>query len=82
MDKPKIICAIDASTRSLAFAIVSTEANDKFPKMLGTVGKIEFEGKDIYERVMDASKKTKAFFDYYGGFEAIVIEHTVFKKAR
>jgi len=27
---------------------------------------------------MDAGKKTKAFFDYYGGFEAIVIEHTVF----
>ena len=78
MDKPKTICAIDASTKSLAFAIVSTEANDKFPKMIGNVGKIDFEGNDIYERVMDASKKTKAFFDFYGGFEAIVIEHTVF----
>jgi hypothetical protein len=27
---------------------------------------------------MDAGKKVKAFFDIYGGFEAIVIEHTVF----
>jgi hypothetical protein len=27
---------------------------------------------------MDAGQKVKAFFDYYGGFEAIVIEHTVF----
>jgi Holliday junction resolvasome RuvABC endonuclease subunit len=75
---PKTICAIDASTNSLAFAIISTESNKKFPSMLGTTGKIKFEGKEIYEKVMDASKKTKAFFDYYGGFEAIVIEHTVF----
>lgn len=78
VDKPKTICAIDASTRSLAFAIVSTEANEKFPNSLDSVGKIEFEGQDIYQKVMDASKKTKAFFDYYGGFDAIVIEHTVF----
>jgi hypothetical protein len=27
---------------------------------------------------MDAGKKVKAFFDIYGGFQAIVIEHTVF----
>jgi hypothetical protein len=27
---------------------------------------------------MDAGKKVKAFIDYYGGFDAIVIEHTVF----
>jgi hypothetical protein len=30
------------------------------------------------KRVMDAGQKVKAFFDYYGGFEAIIIEHTVF----
>ena len=71
--KPKTICAIDASTNSLAFALFDTEK-----KLLGTVGKINFEGKDTYEKVMDAGKKVKAFFDYYGGFEAIVIEHTVF----
>jgi hypothetical protein len=69
--KPHTICAIDASTNSLAFALFAGED-------LGTIGKINFEGNDTYEKVMDAGKKVKAFFDYYGGFEAIVIEHTVF----
>jgi hypothetical protein len=69
--QPKTICAIDASTNSLAFALfVDNE--------LESIGKIYFEGNNIYEKVMDAGKKVKAFFDIYGGFEAIVIEHTVF----
>ena len=69
--KPKSICAIDASTTSLAFALFNND-------VLGTVGKINFEGNTNYEKVMDACNKTKSFLDYYGGFEAIVIEHTVF----
>ena len=69
--KPQTICSIDASTNSLAFALFDKED-------LKTVGKINFQGNDIYEKVMDAGKKVKAFFDIYGGFEAIVIEHTVF----
>jgi hypothetical protein len=69
--QPKTICAIDASTNSLAFALfVGNE--------LESIGKIFFEGNNIYEKVMDAGKKVKAFFDIYGRFEAIVIEHTVF----
>lgn len=71
--KPGMVCAIDASTNSLAFALFDTQQ-----KTLGAVGKINFEGKDTYEKVMDAGNKVKAFLDYYGGFEAIVIEHTVF----
>jgi Holliday junction resolvasome RuvABC endonuclease subunit len=74
---PKTICAIDASTKSIAFALFSTEAN-KFGKNLGTIGKINFDGKNTYEKVMDAGKKMKSFFDYYGGFEAIVIEQTIY----
>lgn len=70
---PQTICSIDASTNSLAFALFDTQQ-----KALGTVGKINFSGNDTYEKVMDAGRKVKAFFDYYGGFEAIVIEHTVF----
>ena len=70
---PKNICAIDASTNSIAFALFDTQE-----KSLGVVGKIYFEGNNIYEKVMDAGKKVKAFIDYYGGFESIVIEHTVF----
>ena len=69
--QPKTICAIDASTNSLAFAIFSN-------KDLKMIGKINFEGNNTYEKVMDACKKTKAFFDYNNGFEAIVIEHTVY----
>jgi len=70
---PKTICAIDASTNSLAFAIFDTDAKD-----LKSVGKINFKGKDTYEKVMDAGQKVKLFIDLHGGFEAIVIEHTVF----
>ena len=70
---PDTICAIDASTNSLAFAVFNTKKKD-----ITTIGKINFEGKDTYEKVMDAGKKVKAFFDIYGGFEAIIIEHTVF----
>ena len=68
---PKTICAIDASTNSLAFALFVD--ND-----LNSIGKINFEGNNTYEKVMDAGKKVKSFFDIYNGFEAIVIEHTVF----
>jgi hypothetical protein len=70
---PKSLCAIDASTNSLAFAIFDTQQES-----LGIIGKIYFEGNNTYEKVMDAGKKVKAFFDIYGGFEAIIIEHTVF----
>jgi Holliday junction resolvasome RuvABC endonuclease subunit len=70
---PKTICAIDASTNNFAFALFSTEE-----KTLTAVGKITFQGDNTYEKVLDAGKKVKAFFDIYGGFESIVIEHTVF----
>lgn len=72
VNKPNVICAIDASTNSLAFALFDTRQ-----KSLGVVGKINFEGNNTYEKVMDAGKKVKAFFDFYGGFEAIIIEQTV-----
>jgi Holliday junction resolvasome RuvABC endonuclease subunit len=70
---PKTICAIDASTNSLAFAIFNTQK-----KTLESVGKINFKGNNTYEKVMDAGQKVKLFIDMHGGFEAIVIEHTVF----
>lgn len=69
--KPHKICAIDASTNSLAFSLFAGED-------LESVGKINFEGNNTYEKVMDAGKKVKGFFDIYGGFEAVIIEHTVF----
>jgi len=72
-DKPGVICAIDASTNSFAFALFNTQE-----KTLGIIGKVNFNGSNIYDKVMDAGKKIKSFIDYYGGFEGIIIEHTVF----
>ena len=69
-DKPKNICSIDASTNSLAFAIFSDEKLVRY-------GKINFVGKDIFEKVGDAGRKTGALFDKFD-IDAIVIEHTVY----
>jgi Holliday junction resolvasome RuvABC endonuclease subunit len=68
--QPKRFCAIDASTNSLAFAIFED-------KKIIACGKIKFEGVATYDKVMDAAKKTKAFFDRFD-FDTIIIEHTVF----
>jgi Holliday junction resolvasome RuvABC endonuclease subunit len=68
--KPKRFCAIDASTNSLAFAIFEDTR-------IIACGKIKFEGISTYDKVMDAAKKTKAFFDKFD-FDTIIIEHTVF----
>ena len=54
--RPAKIISVDASTTSLAFALFV------FGK-IEYVGKINFEGKDIYERCIDASKKLKSFFN-------------------
>lgn len=69
--QPERICAIDASTNSLAYATFHG-------KHLKEVGKINFKGKDIYEKVIDAGKKSKALFEHIISVDAIVIEHTVF----
>ena len=68
--RPENFCAIDASTNSLAFAMFSSGH-------LVLHGKINFAGKNVYQKLGDASRKTKAFFDRLPT-ENIVIEHTVF----
>ena len=65
------IFSIDASTNSLAFCIYSDNKIFQY-------GKINFDGNSIYEKVQDATKKTKALFDHYQNINAVVIEHTVF----
>jgi len=70
-NQPSHICAIDASTNSLAFAFYTY-------KQLTGYGKINFDGKNIYEKVQDATSKTNALFKHYNMINAIVIEHTVF----
>jgi Holliday junction resolvasome RuvABC endonuclease subunit len=69
--KPDTVFAIDASTTSLAFAIFHN-------KELVSTGKINFEGKNNYDKVADACKKLNSFFSLYDIVDAIVIEHTVF----
>jgi Holliday junction resolvasome RuvABC endonuclease subunit len=69
-EKPKNVCAIDASTNSLAFAIFSD-------KTLIRYGKINFKGKNSYEKLGDAAKKSLPFFKLFK-IDAIVIEHTIF----
>jgi Holliday junction resolvasome RuvABC endonuclease subunit len=69
--KPKRICAIDASTTSLAFAVFDGDR-------LESCGKIVFSGRTAYEKVSDACKKTNAFFQAFDQIDAIVIEHTVY----
>ena len=69
--QPERICAIDASTNSLAYATFHGGH-------IKEVGKINFEGKDIYEKVIDAGRKSKGLFEHIVNVDAIVIEHTVF----
>jgi Holliday junction resolvasome RuvABC endonuclease subunit len=69
--KPTKILAIDASTTSLAFSVFDS-------KELVAFGKIKYSGVTTYDKVIDACRKTRAFFDAYGKVDAIVIEHTVF----
>lgn len=66
-----VVCAIDASTNNFAFSFY-------IDGKLSEYGKVLFDGKDIYEKVIDACKKSKALFSYYNQTQTIVIEHTVF----
>jgi len=70
VDTPKNICAIDASTNNLAFAIF----NDK---SLVACGKINFKGLNTYSKVRDATRKTLALFRHFD-IDAIIIEQTVY----
>lgn len=68
--KPSKICAIDASTNSIAFAIFE---EDELKKS----GKINFSGTRTYDKVADAAQKALGIFKLFE-IDAIVIEHTVF----
>lgn len=70
VEKPETICAIDASTNSLAFAVFK---NDELVKY----GKIRFTGNTTYEKVGDAARKTKALFEQLK-VDAIIIEQTIY----
>lgn len=70
-EAPKRLCAIDASTNSIAYALYINNKPEEF-------GKFNFEGRDIYEKVGDAARKSLSYFTNIVSADAIVIEHTVF----
>lgn len=72
INKPSKICAIDASTNSLAFAIFHDDNLVKF-------GKIKFDGLNVYSKVRDSARKSVQFFEQMKeSIDAIVIEHTIY----
>ena len=70
-NKPESFCSIDASTNSLAFAYFKDDNLIKY-------GKVKFMGNDIYEKIIDTSHKTKAFFDQFDNLKYIVIEQVIY----
>lgn len=70
LDPPSKICTIDASTNSIAFAIFNDAKLVKY-------GKIKFQGKTNYDKVIDAGRKSFGIFKLFD-VDSIVIEHTVF----
>jgi hypothetical protein len=72
-NRPAKFVSIDASTNNMAFALFSFE-------QLEMVGKINFEGNNVYEKCIDASKKISAFLKHpkFLNIDSLVIEHTVF----
>lgn len=69
--RPETFCAIDASTNSLAFAYFRNE-------QLESQGKIKYFGSDIYEKIVDTSHKTQAFFNRFENLEYMIIEQPIF----
>lgn len=68
---PSTFISIDASTQSMAYAVIKDGKVLKF-------GKIEYEGKTLDERLRDISIKSQQFFSKHRHIKTVVIEDTVF----
>lgn len=69
--RPTSFCSIDASTNSLAFAYFKDDELSRY-------GKIKYFGNDIYEKIVDSSHKTQAFFKQFDNLNHIVIEQVIY----
>lgn len=67
---PETFLAIDASTQSMAFALVKNGKVVEF-------GKVVYEGANLDEKIKDIANRTYAFFKAYR-VKTIVIEDTVY----
>jgi Holliday junction resolvasome RuvABC endonuclease subunit len=63
------VLGIDASTNSIAFCLMDGKTPVKW-------GEINFEGADVYERILDAKRKVKAFKGNLS-FDFVVIEAAI-----
>lgn len=70
--KAKRVCGLDASTKSLAFAIVQDNT-------LQVHGEIYFKGSSVFERMKDARKKVRLLVStgIFDGVDFIVIESAI-----
>ena len=73
--KPKAhkVLGIDASTNSFAFCLMDEKKAVKW-------GEIHFDGADVYERILDAKRKIKAFKDELN-MDFVVIEAAISVKS-
>lgn len=69
--KPSSFCSVDASTNSLAYAYFNNEKIEHY-------GKIKFFGNDIYDKIVDTSHKTKAFFSRFENLDYMIIEQVIY----
>jgi len=71
LSKPRAhrVLGIDASTNSFAFCLMHEDKAVKW-------GEITFEGSDVYERILDAKNKIKAF-KHTLDFDFVVIEAAI-----
>ena len=63
------VLGIDASTNSFAFCLMNNKRAVKW-------GEIDFNGNDVYQRILDAKKKIKSFKDELD-FDFVIIEAAI-----
>lgn len=71
---PKNILAIDASTNSMAFSVFSDQELKKY-------GKINFQGRHVYEKAGDAIRKLVPFLKDFN-IDAVVIESAIYTNSQ
>ena len=69
--RPPEFCSIDASTNSMAFGHFVGEE-------LASYGKIKYFGTGIYDKIVDTSHKTVAFFNRFENLDHIIIEQVIY----
>lgn len=74
ISKPNNLITIDSSTNSIAFAHFIDGTLEKY-------GKIIFNGKDIYEKINDSSKKINAYAKLIN-IDCLVIESSIFANSQ